>query len=354
MACLLLVCACHAGADNPTTLEELRDAGRLAIDSKLDPRENLVPGQRTRLTLKVSTDRWFTGGTRIVIPEVPGLVILQVDEFASNSSENRQGQNWVVQRWTLDVYPQRAGAFNIPPIDLKIKVNAGDAGELEGELTAPPLTFEATVPETLVQADATHWVAAPVFKVGQSFDRSLDELQPGDAFEREIIFEADDVMAMMLPSFTAEPQEGLASYPQPPELQDSTNRGQASARRVERTSYVVEASGQYTLPPLEYFWWDTTKGELTLLSLPAVEISAGIAIESEDQQTNSPLNIKRVLSGLAAAALLALALWLLVRFWPTGHLVKCRRWLAYAWQQLMDLRKPALPERLNPGSSAGD
>ena len=50
---------------------------------------------------------WFTGGTRIRLPEVPGLVILQTEQFASNASERRGDQNWVLQRWTLDVYAQR-------------------------------------------------------------------------------------------------------------------------------------------------------------------------------------------------------------------------------------------------------
>ena len=105
------------------------------------------------------------------------LVILQTEQFASNASENRGGQSWVVQRWTLDVYAQRAGDFSIPPIALQVQVSAGEAGEVAGRLDTPPVQFTAQVPELLAQSE--NWVAAPDFRVRQGFDRVV-ELFEGD------------------------------------------------------------------------------------------------------------------------------------------------------------------------------
>ena len=141
---LLLLHAVMGGqlrAEEATTVEELQAAGRLQVESEISPAEGLVPGQQARLLLTVATDRWFSGGTRIAIPEVPGLVILQTEQFASNASENRGGQSWVIQRWALDVYPQRAGNFVIPAMTLKVKVSAGPGVEVEGELFAPAVRF---------------------------------------------------------------------------------------------------------------------------------------------------------------------------------------------------------------------
>jgi hypothetical protein len=121
-------------------------------------------------------------------------------------------------------------------------------------------------------------VASPAFEVRQGFDRPLEALQVGDAFELEVIFEAEDVLAMMLPAFTPEKLPGLAAYPSPPVLDNSSNRGQARASRTQRISYVVEAQGQYLLPARDYFWWDTGSKQLQLLSLPATEITVGTGI----------------------------------------------------------------------------
>ena len=70
-----------------SSIEELEASGHLHIESALTPQNGIVPGQKVTLTLEITTDRWFTGGTRIGIPEVPGLVILQTEQFASNASE---------------------------------------------------------------------------------------------------------------------------------------------------------------------------------------------------------------------------------------------------------------------------
>ena len=90
-------------AAGATTVEELLDTNRLQLRSWLLPAQKIVPGQQIKLNIEIATDRWFTGGTRIKIPEIPGLVILQTDDFASNSSEQRRGQSWVVQRWSLEI-----------------------------------------------------------------------------------------------------------------------------------------------------------------------------------------------------------------------------------------------------------
>jgi hypothetical protein len=348
LSLLLLGWSCQLTA--ATSLDELLAAGRLQVDSKLTPTDSLVPGQRARLSLKIATDRWFAGGTRIAIPEVPGLVILQVEQFASNASENRGGTSWVVQRWTLDVYPQQAGDFRIPPIKMTARINTED-GEVEGELLAPAVLFSVSVPETL--AEAKSWVAAPDFELSQAFDRSLEDLQPGDAFEREITFQASDVMAMMLPSFEPRQQQGLAAYPQPPGLEDNNNRGQTSARRVEKTSYVVEAPGHYILPEMEYFWWDTVRQRLTLLTLPETSFTVAGATPTDTADDSGP-GLWQLAAGLAAALALGLLLWLLRKLLPPERLASWHAHLNAAWQWLRDLRKPALAERLNPGSNAGE
>jgi hypothetical protein len=144
--CLLALLASQATTGTASSVEELQGAGRLQVASSINPAKDLVPGQKIALTLQIATDGWFTGGTRISIPEVPGLVILQTEQFASNASENRDGVNWVVQRWTLDVFPQRAGDFTIPPIRVQVKVSAGESGAIEGNLYTLPTTFSTTVP----------------------------------------------------------------------------------------------------------------------------------------------------------------------------------------------------------------
>ena len=346
---VLLFACCMTVAANP--LQQQLTDGHLQIDAALSPSDNLVPGQKVTMTLKIATDRWFSGGTRISIPEVPGLVILQTDEFASNASETRGSQSWVIQRWALDVYAQRAGEFTIPPIKLRLKVNAGDAGNLEGELYSPATNFAARVPEALAQAP--HWVASPEFSVSQYFDRDLETLQVGDAVEREVRFEASDVMAMMLPDFSAEAPSGLAVYPSPPTLQNNNNRGVSRATRSQRISYVIEQEGQYRLPSQDFFWWNTDKAELQLLSIPETVFSVGSAVPGS-AVSRAKVDPRLLLSCVAALLILAAALWFGWKYLSTLPGTKVASWLTTRRQQLRRMREPALPQALNPGSSAAE
>ncbi|MEP1594257.1 MAG: hypothetical protein ABJK20_06780, partial [Halieaceae bacterium] len=167
---LFFLCLIATGSysQNPERVPaDLIAEGTLRVDSRLIPDTGIVPGQKLVLELKVATTRWFAGGTRITLPEVPGLVILQTESFASNASEQRNGESWVVQRWAVDIYPQGEGEFTLPAITLNVQVNDAQAGNIRGPVKAPAVGFAANIPAELEQAK--HWVAAPQFKVDQTF-----------------------------------------------------------------------------------------------------------------------------------------------------------------------------------------
>ncbi len=333
-------------------IESLLLDGELTVSASLAQSGLLVPGQRTQLILEIATSSWFTGGTRIRIPEVPGLVILQTEQFAANASESRGGQTWVIQRWSLDLYPQRAGDFIVPPISLSIKVNAGERGNIQGDTLSPPLDFSVQLPDAL--QETRFWVASPAFSVQQSLNKDTDKLKPGDAFERRIEFRADDVLAMMLPEVSAEKQNGLAAYPAPPTLENNSNRGQATGSRVQIISYVAEEPGSYLLPSEDFFWWDTRSEELQVLSIPSVEVQVTGASGVASKNSQPMLSLAQLLTMAVAIVAVALMLWLLKRYRPWQLLPYLLDPVAIAWAKLQELRKPALARRLNPDSSAGD
>lgn len=334
-----------------STVSELQAAGRLQLRTSLSKVDNVVPGERIKLILEIATDRQFGGGTRIEVPEVLGLVILQTESFASNSSEIRKGVNWVVQRWSLDIYAQQEGTFTIPAISARIKISEIGDTTIEGRVTGPALAFSATRPESLRRAET--WVASPSFSVTQSFDRDLDNVTVGDAIERKIRFEAEDVMAMMLPTFEEAQLNGVTRYADPPELRNSSNRGTTLAMREVTLTYIVEEQGEYPLPAQEYFWWDTQSNELELVSLPAVtiEVGNGSGKPSSDKKTD----YRQIGFWIISALILLMSIVWLVKKLDVARTVNRveTRWniLQERWRKL---RRPALPQTLNPGSSSED
>lgn len=321
------------------TVEQLLAEGHLRVESTLEPSDPVAPGQKARLYLDVATDGWFTGGTRIELPEAPGLIVLQSKAFAANSTVRRDGRDWVIQRWTLDVYATGEGRFSTGPITLQVKVNHGE-GVASGALRAAPVTVVARRPPGLT---AGHWVAAPRFSASQSLEPSRATLAPGDAITRTIILEAEDVLDKMLPEIAPGGSEGLSAYPRPARLESSSNRGQSSARRVQEITYVAEAPGDYQLPGYEFAWWDTTAGELRTVALDPVPLTV---TQTPRTSAGIPAIAWRVTGAVLALALLGWAAW---RWLPLatagGLIVSAARAVAGAWRRW---RAPALPRRLNP------
>lgn len=336
------------------TVGDLERNGQLQISSSLQPIENIVAGQKIEMAIDIATDRWFAGGTRLRLPEVAGLIILQTNDFASNSTEQREGQTWVIQRWTLDIYPQRSGAFSIPPVSATVKVNNESSGVVGGTLYSPAVHFQASLPADL---DSTQqWVASPTFSVTQRFDKELDAIQPGDAILREVVFEATEVMAMMLPSLDTDKGAGLVAYPQAPVLTNNSNRGTTTAKRVDRITYIAESVGQYLLPAQSYYWWDTRTQELRTRLLPEVEIVVGPGslsqMEEKDASATKPLNFIPLLYGALFISLAFSALWLCFRIIRSPQLARFGAAVKCGWAHLSALTQPALPSTLNPDNSA--
>jgi hypothetical protein len=273
----LMPCTDLAEADvNAKTLADLVESDQLRLRSWLEPATGIVVGQEVQLTIEVSTRRWFAGGTTIRHPDEKNLVILRRDDFANNLSRREGAVTWVIQRWNLELYPQAAGTYHLPPIQLELAVNDATAGVVRGTLLTEPIEFQARVPAAL--ANAEDWVATPTLTLEHSLDRETTGLVPGDAFTRKVSLRASHVTAMMLPPVQASELPGLPAYEDPPQLRDISNRGQATAERSQSITYVVEQSGQYSLPEQVFYWWDTVNGELKTVVLPELTIDAGAAV----------------------------------------------------------------------------
>ncbi len=280
---LVLVLLCWCGAIHASSLQELMAGDQLRLRSWLAPVADIVVGQEVQLVIEISTRRWFAGGTRINYPDVKNLLILRRNQFATNLSRREEGSTWVVQQWQLELYPQVEGEYSLPALVLELAVNDATAGIVRGTLKTTALAFAATVPELLQSVDA--WLATPRLEVSQEFDRELEALQPGDAFEQVITLRATNVTAMMLPTPRIPQLPGLSAYADNPQLQDRSNRGEATAERIERVTYFVESSGQYRFPEQIFHYWDTVNARVETVSLGAVNIDAGIGPDTASAET---------------------------------------------------------------------
>jgi hypothetical protein len=273
-------------------LQDLYQADRVRLKTWIEPQENIIARQQVNLQVEIATDRWFSGGSRIGDVEIKDAILLQREKFALNSSRSEDGTSWTVQQWTLVIYPQRGGLFEIPAIPVHLSIAGDNLESIVGELQTEPFSFTASLPEPLFEEfEKTSWIATSHFSVDERFDKSFDDLKPGDAIVRSISMSAIDLPAMMLPNITPDKLQGIAVYPKPPQLTDKVNRGNYLAERSQIITYVFEKPGDYELPKQTFYWWNLETKTFETIELDArvmkVQDLAGVAASGNLEPTAS-------------------------------------------------------------------
>ncbi|MGI9293160.1 MAG: BatD family protein [Pseudomonadales bacterium] len=318
---LLILLSLPSSSEIQPSIQQLVENDQLRIKTWIEPAQDIVAKQQIYLKVEVSTDAWFSRGTRIGRFEVDGAIVLRREKFAVNSTHRERDKTWSSQLWTITLYPQRAGRYEIPPLELDITVAAENNDGINGTVTTETISFETSVPaalETLSFAEKLDqtpaWLATTEFLVNERFDRALENVNAGDAIRRTIEISAADVAAMMLPKLRVEAQPGLAVYQKPAHIEDSVNRGNYKARRVESITYVVEERGDYRLEPVQFYWWDLTSQSLQTVELPERTITvSNKAPELNSSGAPTKNSIFRLLATLLVATGLATLAWFATR-----------------------------------------
>ena len=313
------------------------------VTATLNPAQGAVPGERVEIEITVATPRWFTAGTRINLPEVPDLVMVQNQDFAANATERRAGISWSVQRWSIDAFATQEGILRIPPIDVSVSVSESAAREFHTTLKTDPLTLTIDLPEELKALD--YWVASPDVTLVQSLEKFGDAYL-GSAITRRVAIKAQDVMAMFLPRVDHQPLDLLQTYPQPSVLKNSSNRGRLSAERKETTTWIASAPGSAIIPGVQINWWNTTTRRLEVLTTDSIQFE--IRGELPPRSLTWEQRLERFYPFLPWLGLVGIIVILAV----FGYLTRAGRSVAAGvltlWRRWEQSRRPLLADRLNP------
>jgi hypothetical protein len=231
-------------------------------------------GETVTVSVDVLTPSWFPRAPRFPAAlQVENAVAVFDESFRVNLSERVEGEAWSGIRRHYLIYPQLAGAYTVPPIEVGVVYalpNARPSDPLT--LRGPELRFEAGVPPEATGLD--YFIAARGFSLEQKVEPNPEGLRVGDAVTRTVTLRATDASSMMLPVTEFPKIDGLAVYPDSTRASDAGGeRGETrEATRVDAATYVLETEGSYTLPAVERSWWDVSAGRLRTASVPAVRL----------------------------------------------------------------------------------
>ena len=338
----------------PTTARGTDQAkARAALDTDLP----VWVGQQVAFHVDLLSPTFFSGTPAFDVPNVPGAVLMKVDERPTLSTEQIDGVTYSIQRHAFVLFPQRAGTLAVPAFQVRFAVApAYGKPPVAQQLRLDPLNVEVKMPpgaEGLsMLVSTTDLMVDDQWLPALSSDRTV-HLKVGDALTRTLKRRVADVPGMVLPPISFGSYDGLGVYPKPPVVEDATQRGDFTGQRVDTVTYMCETVGTYHLPALSIPWFDVDDEQLKRVELPAVTLAVvenpSLAVDSPMSQAPQPqpaANLWWWIGGLVIA--ICIAAWLFRHFY---HPFAIR---LSAWRSRRADREAAYFARLKTACRSGD
>ncbi|MEM9045147.1 MAG: hypothetical protein AAGC81_10645 [Pseudomonadota bacterium] len=262
-----------------------------------------VPGQPIILRVTVLVPTWFPKPPVFPSFEIPDLMVRLPERASGPVSEQIEGETWSGVSRAYRLYPLTPGEFVIPT--QKISLTVADPGASSPEsvdLATEEIRFRGVIPAGAEDLDP--FIAAEELTVEQEFEGALSEIAPGDAVIRTITAKLAGASPVFLPPLLAEhPTSGLSAYPDEPVLEEKSNRGTLSGKRVERVSYVVQQGGSFELTPISLRWYN-----LKTTSIETIELKGKVITATAVSAATDPASYRTLLIVVIVLALLAIVL----------------------------------------------
>ena len=304
----------------------------LAIDARVrafvDQPEQVWVGQQVVLKVELLSDGLSFGDQSIRLPDIPGALVLEDTVSTVKLTESVDGDTWQVLSYHYQMFPQRAGRIEIPPIDVAFTVSEGYGSEpVPFERQTEPVAFAVSSPPGV--DDPTGLVTTTDLTLKVEVSPEPRALKVGDALTRTVTRTAPDVSGMAFTPMPSAVIPGVAAYPKPPEVDDRSNRGELVGKRVESTTYVLQQDGKLTIPGFEFQWWDPVAGKLHSESLPALTLEVAVNPEliPGPVERLSGLAEKHPWAVFSVVLVCVAAIMASIRWLPAG-LRRLRRWQA--------------------------
>lgn len=235
----------------------------------------VVVGQPATLVVEVLAPNYMTKPPIISSVQIANAITRAGSTININ---DRQGDTTFAGiRYEFLIFPQEAGIYSVPAQTVTVTFADDPPHTVQAQASAPAMTFEATIPDAA--SGLNPFVSATRLTLRQDIRQSSQALKIGDAVTRIVTIEADGAPAMLLPPTKLKPIEGAQIYPGEPELNDQLDQrsGVLTATRVDRATYILEASGALTLPTLEISWWDVKSQQIehTRIDAQTFTVAAG-------------------------------------------------------------------------------
>ncbi len=246
----------------------------LIVEMTVD-RTSTMPGRPVVLRLTVLVPTWMPKPPVLPTFDLPNLHVL-LPERATNPTSRRINRTlWTGLTRVYHLYPMSAGEYRLPPQVVEVTyADPSTRAPINRSDQTASIALSVTVPDAA--ADLDPFIAATGLTLSQNFDGHLENMEQGDAIIREVVATVEGAPPLILPPLVTDaPVRGMSTYRRSPRLLTETNPvGGLIGSRVEEISYVIEAGGRFSIPPVAIEWFNLETGEIERAEVPGLGVKA--------------------------------------------------------------------------------
>ena len=285
--------------------------GHVFVETQIDPgSEHPYVQQQVGLRVRLYYDD-AVGDGALSDPQIDNAVVEQHGEEQRSTAVRNNRQYHVIERHYA-IFPQQSGVLEIPPVRFEGTVmERTGPGRLRSRSDSPmqrllqgtPLANDPLFRGGVFGNDAfssmfgaagqsvrifspslklnvrppaaarTAWLPATALRLHDSWRDAPPQLKAGEPVTRTLTVEAEGLTGPQIPSLDLPAPAGMRLYPDPVD-QATHDDGQHLVGISRQTlTYIPDAGGSLTLPPVRIDWWDLTRDTAAEASLPAWNLS---------------------------------------------------------------------------------
>lgn len=244
------------------------------ITRELVAPKKVAPGQPVTVAVTFWTDSWFSPPPAWPDFPVQNGVLLNTPLPNQLLTRQKNGISWSGIRLERQVMAWDQSTLRFPAVDLTLT----SSGQPPATVHLDALEQAVVWPKGVEQPD--RFLPASHLTLKQTFTQyhagNDNTLRAGDAVERTVTLQAQDVLPAQIPQLLYAIPGDSSERLSPENRFVKGGRGDIEgAIRIERLRYLPTDAGTLTLPPVKLRWWDTEHQQWQVAELPGQTLSVG-------------------------------------------------------------------------------
>lgn len=195
-------------------------------------------------------------------PKIQDGILIPLGESARYQTVEN-GRNYIVEEQRYAIFPQKSGVLKITGPALQALVY--DA--IPRKVYLRPKLESLSVQPVPGSYHGKYWIPAKELTLSEEYEGLQTSLTQGATITRIITLNATGLPAELIPALEFESTDSITAYPEKPQANNTIKQQSLNGEVRVKVTYLINKSGQVTIPELKIHWFNTEKKQEEMATL---------------------------------------------------------------------------------------